>query len=383
MNPLAPKDFVLFCAGEDSGDIIGSQALVAMEHLKLEARGVGGPLMQQAGLMQLANFDDLAVNGYIDVLFKYKSLKKTLSLLKKTIKQTQCRAVVLIDFPGFNMKLLAFAKQNGKPILYLSPPQIWAWKSWRAKHLRGVLLGVFFDWEQKAYQKQQCQTVKIEHPFLQASKKVLNSSAAEKKRVLFLLGSRSRQIQRNLELYTELQKQLHLQNSLLEIQWVLSRSTHKKTLSKEHQKNSIIAPRNLDERARLYAEAYYIVAHPGTAVLEASLVQSPVLAFSKIEFPSYLIGRFLLRIPCITLPNLITKKNLVSEVLSYKNSHLKKEIPYITENILKNTSKTSKHKNELIALQRACEGVTIQNLTLEFFMNIFDRDANHSRLSKG
>jgi lipid-A-disaccharide synthase len=133
----------------------------------------------------------------------------------------------------------------------------------------------------------------------------------------------------------------------------------------------------------LYAEAYYIVAHPGTAVLEASLVQSPVLAFSKIEFPSYLIGRFLLRIPCITLPNLITKKNLVSEVLSYKNSHLKKEIPYITENILKNISKTSKHKNELIALQRACEGVTIQNLTLEFFMNIFDRDTNHSRLSKG
>ena len=128
--------YILVCAGEDSGDSIGESLVKAIvADARFEAVGAGGIRMQNAGLRSLVEYETLPVSGFGDVVPRYFKLRQSFNQLKTALESPNCVGLIAIDYPGFNMKLVALAGKLRKPALYVAPPQVWAWKRKRAKEL--------------------------------------------------------------------------------------------------------------------------------------------------------------------------------------------------------------------------------------------------------
>lgn len=368
------KKFVFFCAGEDSGDILGAEAVSAMNLWGVEAIGVGGPRMQKEGLKQMACFDDFAISGFKDVLTHYFQLHRSFVLLKKILECPNCIAVVLIDYPGFNMRLVELSKKYSKPILYIAPPQIWAWKSKRAYSLQDVTLGVLYDFEREAYKKFDCPSLKIENPFLQGAVSLMKEKPNKGSDFLFLPGSRRHQLHRNMPLYIRIAKQLKKKNPNLQIKFLASRTSLLKEIKKwNFDFEQMVVPENSVERAALFSKAQGVIATPGSGILEASLVGTKALACSRIDPLTYVLGSILVRTPFFTLPNLLLSKRIVPEFLSLVSFFYKKEVLSIVKE-LEELEKEDFYSNAM-ALHKTCEGESIKCLSLEFLMNVLNRDS--------
>lgn len=369
------ESYVLFCAGEDSGDILGALAVSTVISSSIKAIGIGGPRMQKAGLKLIGRFEDLAVSGFKDVLAHYLPLRRALSALTRSLESPQCKALVLIDYPGLNMRLVKLAKKQAKPILYIAPPQIWAWKPKRALLLQGVSLGVLFDFEKQAYENFGCRATKLEFPFLEFAKKAIDQKQQKKEFILLLPGSRRLQMRRNMPLFIKLVAALQKKNPDLQFKLVASRPSLLKEMEKWecHGVESILVPEEPSERACFFSTARLIIAPPGSSILEASLAGTPALACSRIDFLTYVLGILLVRTRFFSLPNILLNKKVVPELLTPASIFHKKAVNSILSEIKKIDENDLRSGVPL--LQKACEGLSIKNLTLEFLVNVVDWDS--------
>jgi len=291
-------EFALIVAGEDSGDVIGEDVVKAVLKEGLEAWGTGGAYMKNAGLKTVANFEDMAVNGFFDVL---KKLPKLFLIKRKLSKLLQtCKYLICIDYPGMNLPLTKLAKKINKPVFYIAPPQIWAWKKNRGKHFKNVSVGVFFEFEKDIYESFGANVILIKHPCLK------NTKICEefKDKVLFLPGSRIGQLKRNLKKYVSIAKKE--ENAV----FVASRRELFDFLNK---KLCGRFPVILKEHGVSFAGAKAAVCTPGTAVLEAYLAGVPTTAVVVVDLLTYVMGKIFLKTKYLTLPNIILQREVVRE----------------------------------------------------------------------
>jgi lipid-A-disaccharide synthase len=294
------KAYILCVAGEDSGDVIGEDVVQEIVKNEFQAIGTGGSLMQNAGLKAIANFEDMAVNGFFDVLKKLPKLFAIKNTLQKFLKNENCKALICIDYPGMNLPLMKLAKKINKPVFYIAPPQIWAWKKSRGKHFKGMAVGVFFPFEKDIYESFGANVALIKHPCLKSTK-VCDDF---KDKVLFLPGSRLGQLRRNLKKYMELAE--NTENAL----FVASRKELFDFLNKKlNGKFPVI----LKEHGVSFAGAKSAFCMPGTAVLELYLAGVPTTAVALIDPLTYIMGKFFLKTKYLTLPNIILNKEVVKE----------------------------------------------------------------------
>ncbi len=304
------RPFWLFSAGEDSGDILGESVVREFLDKNFDAVGVGGVRMQKAGLKVAFPFDDLPVNGFCDIFCHAKKLKRDFFVLKKLLENENCRGLVAIDYPGFNLKLMKKALALGKRVVYVEPPQIWAWKPGRIQNFlsetarANVEIRALFDVECKAYRKFGLQVLQIPHPF----DRFENSEEVPRERLALLFpGSRKAQIRRNLKLYTEIAYKLN--SSGLQTQFVASRAETFETLSLLQQGSSkkipvVLSPESALERFRLLKRASLVIAGPGSAVVEAFKARTPCVAVSRIDALTYALGKRFLKTRFLTIPNI-------------------------------------------------------------------------------
>jgi lipid-A-disaccharide synthase len=297
---MMDKGYVLCVAGEDSGDVIGKEVVEEILKNELQAIGTGGSLMQNAGLKTIANFEDIAVNGFFDVLKKLPKLFFIKKKLQKILKHENCKALVCIDYPGMNLPLMKLSKKINKPVFYIAPPKIWAWKRYRGKHFKDVNVGVFFDFEKEIYEKFGAKAIIIEHPCFS------NTKICEefKGKVLFLPGSRIGQVKRNLPKYMEIAEKYEY--SL----FVASRKEVLDFLSKKLDGKFpvILKPDNCS-----FFGAKAAVCMPGTAVLETFTAGIPTTAVAVTDPFTYILGKLFLKTKYLTLPNIILGKEVVPE----------------------------------------------------------------------
>jgi len=291
-------EFALIVAGEDSGDIIGEDVVKAVLEDGLEAWGTGGAYMKKAGLKTVANFEDMAVNGFFDVL---KKLPKLFFIKRKLSKMLQsCKYLICIDYPGMNLPLTKLAKKINKPVFYIAPPQIWAWKKSRGKHFKNISVGVFFEFEKSIYESFGANVILIKHPCLK------NTRVCDefKDKVLFLPGSRIGQLKRNLKKYVSIAK--NEKNAV----FVASR---RELFDFLNEKLGGKFPVILKEHGVSFAGARAAVCTPGTAVLEAYLAGVPTTAVVVVDPLTYIMGKIFLKTKYLTLPNIILQKEVVRE----------------------------------------------------------------------
>ena len=341
---------------------------------RIEFLGAGGPKMESAGLKKLVDFEALPVSGFGDVLPRYFTLRKNFDVLKKALENPLCKGLVAIDYPGFNMKLTAVANRLDKPVLYVAPPQAWAWKPKRAQKLSHPknLLAVFFEFEKSPYFKAGCKIIHLEHPLVNA---IDQESAGEesrlnkKERILIFPGSRKGQTLRNLPLFLEIANNVF---PSVELVVVASRAEIKNAVESYLQRHRcktsnlqvMESPRKASERLRFFRDSSLALSVPGTVTLELSLAGCNTVVCAKPDFLTYLMGKLLLKTPWLSLPNLILGKALFSEYILSGSAIKKKKA--IQKSLLENF-KTPLQKKDVEELRKSLRrGLQAEQLMSEF-----------------
>ncbi len=325
------RPFILFCAGEDSGDILGEK-FVRNFCKEFDAVGVGGHRMQKAGLVSVVPFDDLPVNGFGDVFKHSFRLSRHLKTLESLLLRENCKGLVAVDYPGFNLKLMQRALDLGKRVVYVEPPQIWAWKPHRVKYFlsprakKTVELYSCYDVEIEAYKKYGISVQKIEHPFEKFRCGQIATEQNVSGIVLLYPGSRESQMKRNFCLYKKIARKL--KQKKVEVRFVASRKIIQSFLNEKlcGEFSVLLSPRTAEERFSLMRTAACIICGPGSVTAEAHLANTPCVAASRIEPLTYFLGKAFLRTRYLCMPNIEAdfcgQKPLIPEFVKVSFSNL-------------------------------------------------------------
>ena len=310
---------IYIISGERSGDMHAGNLVHALKSLdsKLQFRGMGGQYSRDAGVELALDYAAVSVMGFVEVVFGFRKVLKALALVKKDILTYQPDAVVLVDFGGFNMKVAAFATQHGIPVHYYIPPKVWAWNQKRAFTLKANTEQVYsiLPFEPAFFAKFGMQVQYVGNPLLDEIKKFSPHDFFYQKNefsyqpiVALLPGSRAQEVKAMLA------KMIALVPDFPQVQFVvagvdsLPAATYALALSKGIK---VIYNQTYD----LLSHATAAVVTSGTATLETALFKVPQLVVYSTSWISYQIGKRLIRVPYISLPNLIADKKVVRELI--------------------------------------------------------------------
>lgn len=322
-------------AGETSGDLHGSNLMKELKTADSEARFryFGGDLMNAVGGNLVKHYCEMAFMGFLDVAMNFKTIKKNMEFCKKDLLEFKPDVLVLIDYPGFNLRIAEFAKQNNIKVYYYISPKLWAWKEFRVKKIKAFVDEMFtiFPFETEFYKKHNFKVNFVGNPLMDSIEEF--KTAAQKKEdfyrnnkldnrpiVALLAGSRIKEIKRILPVMVNATK------GLTEFQFVIAGVNN---LDKNAY-DKIIGNRNIsiifDQTYDLLNHSFAAIVTSGTAALETALFNVPQTVLYKMEgglFVDVIMRNFVIKAEWTSLPNIILSKNAICE-LTQKNMTLKK-----------------------------------------------------------
>ncbi len=320
---------IIIVAGETSGDIHGANLVRAIKQLApdVSISGLGGPLMRVAGVDLYEDITNLAVVGFVEVLQHLEEFKRLFNLILKKIKTLQPEAVILIDYPGFNLRLAREIKALGiytKVIYYISP-QVWAWKEDRVQQLKENVnkLLVILPFEKDFYQKHGIDAEFVGHPLLDRVK--INRNPEEFLNIIGLSpnsytitlmpGSRSQEVDNLLPVMLQAAQMLYNENNRFQFILVKAPSVDRRVINDYMQVVRIpLKVVTEDVYDAINASQFCWVAS-GTATLEIALFQKPMIILYKTSFSTWFMAKFLVKLPMIGLANIVAGKKVVPELI--------------------------------------------------------------------
>ena len=328
-------------AGEASGDLHGANLLRALRVQDPDAqfRFWGGDLMAAVGGAPVRHIRDLAIMGFVEVVAHLGTVLGNIRFCKQDILAFQPDVVVGIDYPGFNLKIEAWAhKQGFKTVHYISP-NLWAWKKGRIKGMRKNLdrLCYILPFEQRFFAENDMpQALYVGHPLLDAVKDNLFESAFGGKRpvIALLPGSRRQELKKNLPLMVQLAAQHPEYRFIVAGMSLIGPEFYNKIINSSlithHSSLEVV----YDQNYPLLASAYAAVVCSGTATLETALFNVPQVVCYRANPLSVAIARLIVskRIRYISLVNLIADDTIVTELIQgdFNSTRLEHEFQRIT-----------------------------------------------------
>ena len=314
-------------AGEASGDAHAGRMIAALRILDPDIRvtGIGGDTMRNAGAEIMVDFSELAVMGLVEVLKRYRDIKKIFNQLVTKLKEDKPDLLILVDYPGFNLKLAKQAKKIGIPVLYYISPKVWAWRAGRVKTIKQYVdhMAVLFPFEIPIYQSVGVPVTCVGHPLVDAVQKKLTTKQAKIKmnfklnrRVLGLFpGSRRSEVEALLPIMLDAAKRIQKTHNNVDIVLPVASgldSTFIETMIKQSEVPVKVVKGDFYQ---LTSACDAIVAASGTVTLEIALLGVPHFITYRVAPISYRILKSLVRIPYIGLCNIVTGKPVVMELL--------------------------------------------------------------------
>lgn len=320
---MAERIFIV--SGEESGDRHGASLIRALKKLipDLSIGGMGGEKMREEGLRGLDS-RELSVVGIIEVIEKSPHILKAFRELKRRLNAERPGAVILIDFPDFNLRLAGAAKRLGIPVIYYISPQVWAWREGRIRKIAGLVdkMLVVFPFEAPLYEKAGVDVEYVGHPLTDTARCDLSKKEARKELgldpartyVALLPGSRSAEVRRHLPV-------------MLSAASLIEAGLGKKTGFIIPAAGSI-GPGELNlhtgapdvkiVRSRMYkalrASDAAVVAS-GTATLETAIIGTPMVIIYSMSPLTYRIARALVGVEQVGLPNIVAGRNVIKELI--------------------------------------------------------------------
>jgi len=351
-------------AGEASGDLHASNLMKALKKLDAEAvfRGFGGDLMAAQGLQVVKHYRELDFMGFVKVAMNLRTVLKNIKLCKKDILNFQPDAVILIDYPGFNLRIAEFLKQQKIKNFYYISPQVWAWKQSRVHQIKRNVdrMFVILPFEQDFYKKFGYDVEFVGHPLLDAFQNeqsdfdkihflAQHNLPTSKPLVALLPGSRRQEIKKMLPLMTALQADFP------DHQFIIAGVSSVETAFYEKYSAFPDIPVIVHVTRKLLRSADAALVTSGTASLETALLKTPQIICYKSDHLSYLIAKQLIKVKYIGLPNLIMDKPIVKELIQndFNRITLKNEL----SNLLLNAEKRQQVATDYDALEQKLGGV--------------------------
>lgn len=320
-----PVNRMMIIAGEASGDMHGAklaQSIKKMDHQSF-IFGVGGSAMKAEGVQLLVDASILSVVGITEVFSNLPTIYRSMSIVKKALRQLKPNLLILIDFPDFNFHVAEFAKKLGIPILYYISPQIWAWRQGRVKKIKRLVdhMAVIFPFEASFYRKHQVPVTFVGHPLLDRIAPVaapaLSSDFQDAPTVGLLPGSREKEVSTLLPVMLEACKKIQKVYSNARFNVSCSDSIHAdRMMDIVNRHNADLDVDVIKGRVeQVIRNSQILVAASGTVTLEAALYGVPTVIVYKVSPTSYWLGRRLIKVKHIGIVNLIVQKSLLPELI--------------------------------------------------------------------
>jgi lipid-A-disaccharide synthase len=309
---------ILFVAGETSGDLHAANVAreLAARNAGFPLRGIGGDLMEAAGVRLDEHIRDFAVLGLIEVLRHVPKHWRTLSRLRARIRSGSVALVVLVDYPGFNMRVAEAAAEAGVPVLYYIVPQVWAWGAARLEKMARWIrkAAVILPFEEKLLRDHGIDATFVGHPLLDRTAEMPSRDEARDRlgvprdaRLLALFpGSRAQEIQRHLARFIRTAELLRASDPSLHV--VVSAAPHV-----EIDASRCPFPLVRSASLTVLRAADAAMCKSGTTTLEAAVAECPLVVAYRAHPLTYLAARRLVRIPNIGLVNVVAGREIAPE----------------------------------------------------------------------
>jgi lipid-A-disaccharide synthase len=325
---LIARRRIMIVAGEASGDLHAAALARALRAIdpSCELIGVAGKHMRAAGIKALFRCEDITAAGFGELAGRLGRNLRALFALRAMLKTRPPSLLIAIDFPDFNMRLAAFAKRRGVPVLYYIAPQVWAWRRGRARKLAAISdrMAVVFPFEAEIFAKAGASVDFVGHPLLDRIAPPLGDRegalarhgfAPEAKLLALLPGSRGREIQYLLRPMVEAARILQSRHGLTPCLLLAPTLTPEQLRAEGGADLSGIALVEHDGYDILAAAELALVAS-GTATLEAALLGCPMVIAYKVSAPTFYLLRLLVRdVRFIGMPNILAGRQIVPEVI--------------------------------------------------------------------
>jgi len=318
---------VMVIAGEASGDAHAGRMLAALKDIApdIAVKGIGGDTMRAAGAEIMVDFSELAVMGLVEVLKRYRGIKKIFNQVVAELKRDKPDLLILVDYPGFNLKLAKEAKKLGIPVLYYISPKVWAWRAGRVKTIKQYVdhMAVLFPFEVDIYQQAGVPVTCVGHPLVDAVQKNLTTKQAKIKmgfklnrRVLGLFpGSRRSEVEMLLPIMLEAAERLQKQSSNIDVVLPIASGLNASLIEDIVAKSNVPVKMVEGDFYQLTAACDAVVAASGTVTLEIALLGVPHFITYRVAPITYHVFRRLVSIPYFGLCNIVTGKPVVLELL--------------------------------------------------------------------
>ncbi len=320
-----PRHRVLLVAGEASGDLHAAGLIAAIRRILPDAEfwGIGGAGAREQGMTTAVDVAEIAALGLVEVVGKLGGILRAYRMLKRRLREDPPDLVVLIDFPEFNLAVARTAKRFGVPVFYYVSPQVWAWRQGRVrKILRRIdRLAAFFPFEPGVYGNSE-KVVFVGHPLVDRVRatstpaETLARHALDPARPLVTLlpGSRLGEIERMLPEMAGAAERLARARPLqfaIALAPTLSRETARRFLGGRSVQIALVENDTYD----LVAASALVLVTSGTATLEVTLLDRPMVIVYRSSPLTWAVARMLVHVPFLGMPNLIAGREIVPELL--------------------------------------------------------------------
>jgi lipid-A-disaccharide synthase len=326
MNAVKPQH-VMIVAGETSGDIHAASLVRAIRAIAPETvfSGLGGRFLADQGVHLYADLTTSAVIGFAEVLKHFKRIKKLFHLFLEQADTVRPDAVILVDYPGFNLRLAKELKKRGIKVIYYVSPQVWAWKEKRVELIKQTVcrMIVFFEFEKDFYAKHGFAADCVGHPLIDqirvtASRHDLlkTNGLPDNARTIGLFpGSRIKEVETLLPRMLDAARIIFEKHP--EAQFLLAKAKNLDAeLITQHLRGRQIPVTVIDSQFHNCINACDIcIAASGTATLETAVLEKPMVIVYRTAWLTHLLIRSFIRIPWIGLPNIIAQKEIVPECI--------------------------------------------------------------------
>ena len=318
------KKKIYIIAGEASGDLHGAGLMRAMKKIdsSITFYGIGGPKMMKEGLSSLIPLSQLAVMGFWEVL---KKIRFFLNLEKTVIKQignVQPSHIIMVDYPGFNLRIAKKIKQNHQiPIHYYISPQLWAWKEKRVEIIKKYIdsMIVVFPFEQEWYKKRGVQTHYFGHPIIDHSKQYNYTATPINNEINIAIcpGSRIQEIKRHMPVLSKvIEKYPKTKKQKINFTIIKAPGISNQELQK-YIKNQEVNITN-ESILSVFEKTHIGIVASGTASLECSITKKPIIVIYKMSWISWFITKRFIKIPFACISNILANKQIIPELLQSK-----------------------------------------------------------------
>ena len=339
-------------AGEASGDLHGSNLVKELHKLDGQAtiRCWGGEKMEASGATLVKHYRDLAFMGFTEVIKNLPTIFKNLAFCKKDILADKPDVLILIDYPGFNLRVAKWAKAQGFLVVYYISPQVWAWKENRVHTIKKCVdkMLVILPFEKEFYKKWNFEVEYVGHPLIEVvnefkmQRPTLKLPVSKKEIIALLPGSRKQEILKKLPIMLEASQHFP------QYQFIVAKAPG----LEDDFYNALLSPYKnvsavLNQTYALLSVSKAALVTSGTATLETALFGVPEIICYKGNSISYQIARRLIKIKFIGLVNLIMDKEVVKELIQDDLSieNIKKELIRLLDDPLKKAQVESDYEN--------------------------------------